>query len=268
MTNDRVSPICGFIGLGSQGAPIARRIIEAGYPILLWARREQTLKPFRDTSATIVASIAELGAKADHVGLCVIDDAAVREVCDELIPAMRPGTRLVIHSTTHPDTCRDIARQAALHDLVFVEAPVSGGAPAAAAGALTIMVGGSADALAAARPIFEAFANLIVHLGDVGTGQIAKLINNTLLAANLGLVHSAMSAGSELEMDRKALLELMNASSARSYALSVYARQPSLAAFANRATLFEKVCMLGEVMAGQDPAFAVLRNAAEPLSRG
>jgi 3-hydroxyisobutyrate dehydrogenase-like beta-hydroxyacid dehydrogenase len=253
--------------LGSQGAPIARRIIDAGYPVLLWARREQTLRLFRDTSATIVKNIAELGAKADHVALCVTDDAAVREVCDELIPAMRPGTRLVIHSTTHPDTCRDVARLAALQDLVFIEAPVSGGAPAAAAGALTIMVGGSADAISAARPIFETFANLIVHLGDVGTGQVAKLINNTLLAANLGLAHSAMSAGSELGMDRKALLELVNASSGRSYALEVYARQPSLAAFANRATLLEKVRMLGELISDQDPAFTVLRAAAEPLSR-
>jgi len=262
-----MSPICGFIGLGSQGAPIAKRIIDAGYPVLLWARREQTLQPFRDTSATIVPSIAELGAKSDHVGLCVTDDTAVRDVCGELIPAMRPASRIVVHSTTHPDTCRDIARQAAFRDLVFIEAPVSGGAPAAAAGALTIMVGGSADAVAAVRPIFETFANLIVHLGDVGTGQIAKLINNALMAANLGLAHRAMSVASGLGIDRQALLGLLNESSGRSYALEVYARQPSLAAFANRATLLDKVRLLGKVIGEQDPAFAVLRNAAALLGR-
>jgi 3-hydroxyisobutyrate dehydrogenase-like beta-hydroxyacid dehydrogenase len=242
-------------------------MIDAGYPVLLWARRELTLEPFRDTAATIVPSIAELGAQADHVGLCVTDDAAVREVCDELVPAMRPGSRIVVHSTTHPATCRDIAYQARLQDLVLIDAPVSGGAPAAAAGALTIMVGGSADAVAAARPILETFANFIVHLGDVGTGQIAKLINNVLMAANLGLAHRALSAGSELGIDRQELLRLLYVSSGRSYGLEVYARQPSLAAFANRATLLEKVRILGEVIGDQDPGFAVLRKAAAPLGR-
>jgi 3-hydroxyisobutyrate dehydrogenase-like beta-hydroxyacid dehydrogenase len=259
------APICGFIGLGSQGAPIASRIIDAGYPVVLWARRPQTLKRFRGTSATIVASIAELGAKADHVGVCVSDDAAVRAVCDELIPAMRPESRIAIHSTTHPETCREIARQATRHDLLFIEAPVSGGAPAAAAGKLTVMMGGSLDAVAAVQPIFATFANLIVHLGDVGSGQIAKLINNTLMAANLGLAHSAVSVGCELGIESGALHELLNASSARSYALEVYARQSSLASFANRATLLDKVRLLSEVIGDKAAAFAVLRHAAAPL---
>ncbi len=265
---DHANPICGFIGLGSQGAPIATRIIDAGYPVMLWARRAQALELFRGKSAIVVPSIAALGAKADHVGICVTDDRAVREVCDQLIPVMRRRACIAIHSSTHPDTCKEVARQAALHDLVFVEAPVSGGAPAAAKGMLTVMAGGCADAVATARPIFETFANLIVHLGDVGSGQIAKLINNTLMAANLGMIHSAVSAGCELGTDTKALLSLLNLGSARSYALEVYARQPSLAAFAKRATLLEKVRLLGEVIGEQDPAFAVLRNAAAPLENG
>ena len=78
------------------------------------------------------------------------------------------------------------------------------------------MMGGSVEAVAAVRPIFATFASLIVHLGEVGSGQIAKLINNTLMAANLGLAHSAVSAGCDLGIDRDALLELLNASSARS----------------------------------------------------
>src|SRR5690349_15829717 len=94
----------GFIGLGSQGGPMARRIVESGYPLLLWARREDALVPFRDTSAQVVASVAELGVRAQHVGVCVVDDAGVRQVCSELIPAMRPGSRIAIHSTVNPNT--------------------------------------------------------------------------------------------------------------------------------------------------------------------
>jgi 3-hydroxyisobutyrate dehydrogenase-like beta-hydroxyacid dehydrogenase len=260
-----MSTVCGFIGLGSQGAPIARRIIDAGYPAVLWARRTETLDPFRDSSATFASGIAELGAAADHVGICVIDDKAVGEVCDQLIPAMRPGARLVIHSTTLPETCKAVAAQAAVRGLLFVEAPVSGGAPAATAGALTIMAGGQAEAVEAARPIFECFASLIIHLGDVGAGQTAKLINNSLMAANLGLAHGAMTLGVKQGLNRQALAQLLNASSGRSYALEVYTRMRDPSAFTHSATLLEKVQLLGEAVGQNHPALRVLRDAATAL---
>jgi 3-hydroxyisobutyrate dehydrogenase len=256
---------CGFIGLGSQGAPIASRMIHAGYPTMLWARRAETLEPFRDTSATYASSIAELGAAADHVGVCVIDDEAVREVCGQLIPAMRTGARLVIHSTTLPETCNAVSEQAAAHGLSFIEAPVSGGAPAAEAGALTIMAGGEAKAIEAARPIFETFANLILHLGDVGAGQTAKLINNSLMAANLGLAHSAMTIGTNRGLDRRALAQLLSASSGRSYALDVYSRMRDPQSFTHGATLGRKVQLLGEVVDQDNSAWRVLRDAAAAL---
>src|ERR1700733_14236283 len=155
----------GFIGLGSQGGPMARRIVESGYPLLLWARRAEALVPFAGTAARSLASIAELGAGAEHVGVCVLDDAGTRQVCSELIPAMRPGSRIAIHSTVHPETVIELAMQAAARKLLLLDAPVSGGGPAAAARTLTVMVGGAEGALAAARPIFETFAGLIVRVG-------------------------------------------------------------------------------------------------------
>jgi len=260
-----MSTVCGFIGLGSQGAPIARRVIDAGYPVVLWARRGETLEPFRDSTATFASGIGELGAAADHVGICVIDDEAVTAVCDQLIPAMRSGARLVIHSTTLPATCKAVAGQAAARGLLFIEAPVSGGAPVAKAGALTIMAGGHAQAVAAARPIFECFASLIIHLGDVGAGQTAKLINNSLMAANLGLAHGAMALGIEQGLDRQALAQLLNASSGRSYALEVYSRMRDSRAFTHGSTLLEKVQLLGEAVGHNNPALRALRDAATAL---
>jgi 3-hydroxyisobutyrate dehydrogenase-like beta-hydroxyacid dehydrogenase len=264
MTHSLVT--CGFIGLGSQGAPIAHRIIGAHYPTVLWARRPQTLDRFRDTPAVIVESLAQLGSHADHVGICVSDDQAVQEVCDELMPSLRPGSRVVIHSTTHPKTCKGLALEAARRGLLFVEAPVSGGAPAASAGKLTVMVGGTKEAFEAARPILETFATLIVHVGKVGTAQAVKLINNTLMAAQLGLAHSAAGIAQELGLDRKTLLGLLSSSSARSYALEVYARQTSLADFANAATLVDKARLLCEMLGPNCSTATILWNAARPLA--
>jgi 3-hydroxyisobutyrate dehydrogenase-like beta-hydroxyacid dehydrogenase len=255
----------GFIGLGSQGAPMARRIIDAGYPVVLWARRPDTLAPFADTAAETAQSIAELGARTEHVGICVRDDAGVSEVCDQLIPAMRSGGRIAIHSTVHPKLCVALAAQATTRGLKLIDAPVSGGGPGAAAGALTVMVGGDEEALTAARPIFATFAGLIVRLGGVGAGQTAKLVNNALMAANVAMAHHAFAAGAALGLDRAALADIVKVSSGRSYGFEVYARLPSPNAFAHGAQLLAKdLRLLGEVL-GEDASFAAFREVAQPF---
>lgn len=256
---------CGFIGLGSQGGPIARRIVDAGYPMMLWARRAESLAPFADSAATRAASIAELGAQAEHVGICVVDDAGVQQVCDALIPAMRAGGRIVVHSTVHPQLCVQLAAQAAAQGIALIDAPVSGGGAGAAAGTLTVMVGGDAATVAAARPVLETFAGRIVHLGGVGAGQMAKLVNNTLMAAHFAIAHHALAASERLGVDRKALAELVAASSGRSFGFDVYARQPSITAFAHGAKLLAKdVRLLGEAL-GDDASYAALREITTPV---
>jgi len=127
------------------------------------------------------------------------------------------------------------------------------------------MVGGDAQAVAAARPVFETFAGLIVHLGGVGAGQMAKLVNNALMAAHLALAHHALAAGSALGIDRAALIELVKASSGRSFGFEVYARLPEPSAFAHGAKLLAKdVGLLGEAL-GADPSFAAFRDLATPF---
>ena len=255
----------GFIGLGSQGGPMARRIVESGYPLLLWARRPESLAPFEDTKAEPVARIPDLGSRAEHIGVCVVDDTGLREVCAELIPAMRPNSRLAIHSTVHPDTVVDLAKQAAARGINLIDAPVSGGGPAAAARTLTLMLGGEEAAIAAARPVFETFAGLIVRVGAVGTGQMAKLINNALLAAHMAMAHHALSAAAVLGLDRAALGEIVKVSSGRSYGFELYARLPRPQAFGHGAPLLAKdLRLLGEVL-GSDPSFAVIRDVAGPF---
>jgi len=255
----------GFIGLGSQGGPMAGRLIEAGHSVVLWARRAESLEPYAETSAETAATIGELGAQCDHVGICVVNDDDVLQVCDELMPAMRIGGRIAIHSTILPNTCITLAEQAASMGLSLIDAPVSGGAPRAEEGTLTVMVGGEEDAVELAHPIFEAFAGLIVNLGGVGAGQMAKLVNNTLMAAHFAMAHHAVSVGTGLGLDREALIELIKASSGRSYSFEVYARMSDLSAFAHGAKLLAKdVRLLGDI-SGSDPSFATLCDVADPF---
>jgi len=252
----------GFIGIGSQGGPMAERIVAAGYPLTVWARRAQALEPFVALGATAAASVAELGAQCDLVGVCVVDDAGVAEVCRELIPAMRPGSVIAIHSTIHPESAVSLAAQCAARGVSLLDAPVSGGGVGAAAGTLTVMCGGPRETFDAVRPVFQSFGKLIVLLGDVGAGQRAKLVNNALMAANMGVAHAALGAAAALGIEREALVELIKQSSGRSFGFEVYARLPSPAAFAVGAPLLVKdVNLLKTVLPEQESA-ETLRAAA------
>lgn len=255
----------GFVGLGSQGGPMARRIVEEGYPLVLWARRPETLEPFADTAATIAPDLAALGAQCDHVGICVVDDAGTRETIAALLPAMRPGSRIAIHATIHPDTCVAIAEQAATRGVAVIDAPVSGGGQGATDRTLAVMVGGDEGAVAAARPVFETFAGLIAHLGAVGAGQYAKLVNNALMAANMALADAALDASAALGIDRAAFVDLVKASSGRSYGFDVRARLPDIALFGHGARLLAKDVGLLTATLGDDAAAALLSDTASPF---
>jgi 3-hydroxyisobutyrate dehydrogenase-like beta-hydroxyacid dehydrogenase len=255
----------GFIGLGSQGGPMAERIAAAGYPLTVWARRAEALAPFVAKGASAAASIAELGAGCDHVGVCVVNDADVAAVCAQLIPAMAPGSRIAIHSTILPESCAALAEQCMARGIDLIDAPVSGGGPGAAAGTLTVMCGGNAAAFAAVKPVFETFAKTIVLLGGVGSGQRAKIVNNALMAANMGLAHAALAAGEALGIDRSALAQLISASSGRSFGFDSYARLPTPAAFSHGAPLLVKDVDLLAAILPDDAGAEALRAAAEPF---
>lgn len=209
----------GFIGLGSQGAPMARRIAEAGFTLTLWARRPATLTPFADTSARIASSPAELAAASDLVCLCVVDDQGVEELFPQILGALRPGGIVAVHSTVHPDTCRRLSQRAASRGVLVLDAPVSGGGRAAEKGALLVMVGGPEEALKTCAPVFATFGDPVVHLGEVGTGQTAKLLNNLLFTAQLGLAADTLALGGRLGMSPDSLGRMLAHGSSASFAL-------------------------------------------------
>ncbi|MET9214114.1 MULTISPECIES: NAD(P)-dependent oxidoreductase [unclassified Nocardia] len=274
----------GFIGLGSQGGPMARRIIDAGYPTTLWARRPASLEPFADTTASTADSPAALGAAADLVCVCVVGDADVREVVTGehgVLAGMAPGSVLAVHSTVHPDTCRELSELAARQGISVLDAPVSGGGPAAAEGRLLVMVGGPADAVETARPVFATYANPIVHLGDVGAGQFAKLLNNLLFTANLATAQGTLRLGAELGLDTARLGEVITHGTADSFALGrVVASGGTLDGLAVRAgeLLRKDVGLLADLAAAAaaepgieldaaDAALAVMKRERQALPR-
>jgi 3-hydroxyisobutyrate dehydrogenase-like beta-hydroxyacid dehydrogenase len=255
----------GFIGVGSQGGPMAHRIIDGGYPLVVWARRPEVLEPYTAKGAKAAASVGELGAACVHVGICVVNDSDVAEIVAQLLPAMKPGSRIAIHSTILPSTCSALEEQCAGRGIHLIDAPVSGGSPGAEAGTLTVMCGASQEAFDAALPVFRTFGKLIVLLGEPGAGQRAKIINNSLMAANMGLAHAAMNAADAMGVGRQALAELIRESSGRSFGFDVYARLPSPAAFAIGAPLLAKDVGLLKSVLPDDWGAEALRAAAEPF---
>lgn len=252
----------GFIGVGQQGGPMAERMCAAGYPLTVWARRAEAIKTFVASGAASAASVADLGAQCDYVAVCVVDDAGVMDICRQLLVAMRSGAMLVIHSTILPETCEALAEQCAAKGVAFLDAPVSGGSSAAAAGNLTVMCGGKAADFGRAKPVIETFASTIVHLGAAGSGQRAKIVNNAMMAANMGVAHAALSAGRELGIAPQALSELIKQSSGRSFGFEVYARLPEPQAFSHGAPLLEKdVNLLGAILP-ENPEGEFLRRTA------
>ena len=262
----------GFIGLGSQGGPMARRIVEGGHETTLWARRPATLEPFADTAAKIAESLAELAAASDLVCLCVVGDADIEELTDGedgLLAAMQPGGVIAVHSTVHPNTCRDLAKSADGQGISVIDAPVSGGGPAASEGRLLVMVGGDADVVERCRPVFETYADPVVHLGDLGSGQTTKLLNNLLFTANLGTAAAVLSLADALGVSPDRLTEVVSRSSGNSFALNALGGVGGLERLAGLAgTLLQKDVRLVVDLADRAaaPAGAVLDAADATLT--
>jgi 3-hydroxyisobutyrate dehydrogenase len=255
----------GFVGLGSQGAPMARRIVAAGFATTLWARRPESLAPFADTVAAVAESPAALGAASDLVCLCVVDDSGVEQVAGEVLAGMAAGRVIAVHSTVHPDTVRRLAKTAAGHGVAVVDAPVSGGAPAADAGRLLVMAGGDAADVERCRPVFATYGDPVLHLGPLGSGQVTKLLNNLLFTANLGTSVALLDLGGALGVEPAELARAIGHGSANTFAMGRVADGNGLDRIAAHAgTLLQKDVRLvvalataagaagGEVLAAAD----------------
>jgi 3-hydroxyisobutyrate dehydrogenase-like beta-hydroxyacid dehydrogenase len=220
----------GFVGAGRMGAPMVARLVGAGHQVRALGRTDEKCAALAALGATPVASTLAVTEGADAVVICVFTDEQVRRICfdDGLAAALPTGSVLVLHTTGSPRTAQDIAGHTGA---AVLDAPVSGGPHDIAAGRVTLFVGGPGDALERVRPALGSYGDPILHVGGLGAGQKVKLVNNTLFAAQIGLLAEAVKLGDSLGIDETALLQALPYGSGSSRALSGVAGRGSVSSF-------------------------------------
>jgi 3-hydroxyisobutyrate dehydrogenase len=208
-----IKPKVGFTGIGLLGTGIARRLVDCGFPVMVWNRTPEKMASLLDAGATRGATPAEMAANSDILMTCVTDTAAVEAVVfgeDGYCAADVAGKLLVDMSTIDATATREMAARAlATAGLRWIDAPISGGAPAALKGAMTVMAGGSEEDFEAARPIWDAVAGRCTLMGPSGAGQTTKMINQVLVLDTFAVLAEAaalaMGAGVDPALIPKAL---------------------------------------------------------------
>jgi 2-hydroxy-3-oxopropionate reductase len=216
------------------------RLIEAGHEVQVLGRSAEKCSAIAELGAHAVADAVELGARAEAVVVCVFTDEEVQQIClaDDLLASMAPGSTLVVHTTGSPRTVEAIAERAAPRDVAVVDAPVSGGPHNAAAGSLTLFVGGTDDAVTRVHPVLSCYGDPVLHVGSLGAGQKVKLVNNALFAAQIGLLSGAVELGARLGVPESTLLAALPHGSAASRVLDIVAAGGSVSSFVDMAGEF------------------------------
>ena len=198
-------PSLGYIGLGLMGAPMAGRLLEAGYRVAIWGRSPAKLRGLVDRGAELQPSAAVVARSADVVFTCVSDTAAVEAVVfggDGIAAGGADGKLLVDLSSIRPDACREMAarlsREAGMH---WMDAPVSGGVVGAETGNLTVMAGGSEADFERVREVVGVLARRFTLMGPVGAGQTTKLINQAIVGCGVAVLAEAAALASRAGID-------------------------------------------------------------------
>jgi len=217
-----------FIGLGNMGLPMARNLQRAGHELDVFDTAPEAVAKAADEGMTAASSAADAAGNAEFIITMLPDRPAVLKVLDAVLPAAAKGAVLIDCSTI------DVASARTLHDLAHeagllsLDAPVSGGTAGAAAGTLTFMAGGSQDAFNKARPILEVMGAKIVHCGEGGSGQAAKICNNMLLAVSMIGACEAFALAERIGLSPEAAFEVISTSSGACWSVNTYCPVPGV----------------------------------------
>lgn len=211
----------GFVGIGIMGSGMARNLLKAGHQLTLWNRTTERARAIE--GATVADTPSAVGQAASTVVICVSDTPDVEQVVfgpDGLLSGLREGSLIIDCSTISPSASREFAQRAAEHGVAWVDAPVSGGSEGAAKGTLSIMVGGDAEDVARAMPLFEAMGSTITHVGELGAGQTVKIVNQILVVVNQLAVSEALLMAEAAGVDLEATLSAVTGGAAGSWMLA------------------------------------------------
>jgi 3-hydroxyisobutyrate dehydrogenase len=207
-------PSVALIGLGIMGSGMARRLLSSNFPLAVYNRNRDKTGPLGDAGAFIAATPGEAASRAQITLSMVADDNASRDVWTGEAGALSgaaPGSLLIESSTLSTDWVKVLAKQATEKGCQFLDAPVTGTKPHAASGELLFLVGGSGEALNAARPVFSVLGRDVIHLGPTGSGALMKLINNFLCGVQAASFAEALSLVEAGGLDRSKVLSILTA---------------------------------------------------------
>ena len=256
-----------FIGLGHMGNPMAANLVKAGHMVRGFDLVPENLTKARENGVTVAADAAEAVKAAEAVITMLPAGRHVVSVYESILPDVLEGVLLIDSSTIDIESARKAHAIAARRGLASVDAPVSGGTGGAAAGTLTFMAGGSAEAFARAEPILRPMAGRIVHCGDAGAGQAAKICNNMILGISMIGVAEAFVLAEKIGLSHQAMFDVASTSSGQCWSLTSYCPVPGPvpASPANRDYKpgFAAALMLKDLKLAQEAAQAA--GAATPL---
>lgn len=258
----------GFVGLGSLGDGMARRLAQTGFDLVACDINPDTLAAFDEPGATREPDPMATARAVEVLCACVRMDDDLRALVagGALFEALGRGGLFIIHSTVAPELAQELERLARDHGVGVLDAGVSGGAPAALRGELSIYVGGEPAAFEQGRKVLEAYGESVLHLGPAGRGMQGKLLNNLVSIANYGMSAAILDLGEKLSFDREQLRQALLAGSADSFALRAVPgllRPQSAAAL--RELLGKDLAHARELAPASDTSMAALVAAAESM---
>ena len=213
----------GFIGLGNMGAPMATNLAKAGHDVAGFDVAGTTAEGVR-----VADSLEAAVAGMDAVITMLPNGSILRQVAAQAIPHMAQGTLFIDCSTVDVESAKNTAQAAEDAGIMAVDAPVSGGIGGASGGTLTFMAGGSTQAFAKAKPLFDIMGQKAVHCGDAGAGQAAKICNNMILGVTMIATCEAFALADKLGLDRQKMFDVGSTSSGYSWSMNAYCPAPGV----------------------------------------
>ena len=217
-----------FIGLGNMGGGMAANLAKAGHDVRAFDLSANALARAEEAGCLPVATATEAADGAEVVVTMLPAGAHVESVTAEIMPALPPAALLIDCSTIDVATARRVAEQAAANGFVAVDARVSGGIAAAAAGSLTFMVGGTDDGFARAEPVLQQMGKAVIRAGTSGAGQAAKMCNNMILGATMAATCEAFALAEKLGLEAQAFYDIASVSSGQSWSMTSYCPVPGV----------------------------------------
>ena len=207
-----------FLGLGVMGFPMAGHLARAGHRVSVWNRTREKAAAWAEKYRGEVANDpAEAAWGREFVAMCLGDDPDVEAVFDQVEPVVGGGMVMIDHTTASPGLARRLAVRTRAKGAGFLDAPVSGGQAGAEKGALTVMAGGEAASFEKARPVMQAYSGRITHIGESGTGQLAKCVNQVCIAGVLQGLSEGLNLAQASGLDVEKVIEAISGGAAQSW---------------------------------------------------